>query len=218
MGVSDGLADFRVSEIAAPARELPALDVDSLLKQARAHRPELLMGAALVERAQARAELEKALSKPDWTVSLGYKRTAGFNTILAGVAVPLPLFNKNEGNILFSRQEVGREEHLLQETAAQAAADIAGAVAGIQRRRAMLADMQKGIMQQAEESLRISLAAYQEGGSDLLRLLDAQRVRNEVQLLYSRTQMEYLISLAELESAVGEEVFLPLEEVERENP
>jgi outer membrane protein TolC len=79
------------------------------------------------------------------------------------------------------------------------------ALAAVRRRHATIQDLQKGMIERAEQFWRISLAAYQEGGADLLRLLDAQRVRNEVQLLFTTTEMEYRISMAELESAVGEE-------------
>jgi len=79
----------------------------------------------------------------------------------------------------------------------------------------MIQDLQKGMVQRAEEFWRISLAAYQEGGADLLRLLDAQRVKNEAQLLLTTTQMEYRISMAELESVVGEENMVLSEELLR---
>jgi len=82
----------------------------------------------------------------------------------------------------------------------------------------MLAQMEKGMLERAEQSLRIALAAYQEGGTDLLRLLDAQRSRNEVQLLYTRTQMDYRISQVDLEYAVGEENLTLGEEVLGANP
>jgi outer membrane protein TolC len=55
----------------------------------------------------------------------------------------------------------------------------------------------------AQESARISLAAYREGGADLLRLLDSERTRSEVQLLHFRTLGEYQQSRVALETAVG---------------
>jgi outer membrane protein TolC len=65
--------------------------------------------------------------------------------------------------------------------------------------------VQDRVLDQAEESFRISLAAYQEGGTDLLRLLDAQRARNETRLLQTQAEMAYRIGLVELEASVGEE-------------
>lgn len=61
------------------------------------------------------------------------------------------------------------------------------------------------MLDRAEESWSIALAAYREGATDLLRLLDAQRSRNEIRLLDIRTRFEFQIGLVELENAVGEE-------------
>jgi outer membrane protein TolC len=60
-------------------------------------------------------------------------------------------------------------------------------------------------MKQAAESARISRAAYREGGWDLLRLLDAERLRIETQSLYYQALAEYRQSIAELETAMGVE-------------
>jgi len=43
-------------------------------------------------------------------------------------------------------------------------------------------------------------------------------VRNEVRLMYARTQMEYMISLAELENAAGVENLLLPKEAQRVKP
>jgi outer membrane protein TolC len=59
------------------------------------------------------------------------------------------------------------------------------------------------MLQRADESARIALAAYREGGADLLRLLDAQRVRIELETLYYRTLSEYRQSIVALETAMG---------------
>jgi cobalt-zinc-cadmium efflux system outer membrane protein len=216
MGVSQTSAEFTLEDVSpAPGA---VFDLQPLVERARSTRIALRLGQAFVERAQANVELEKSHAKPDWSISLGYKRTAGFNTLLAGVTVPLPFFNRNEGNIFFSQSEVKHAELLLEASVTRATSEINAALAGIRRRRDLLSRMEKGILQQSEESLRISLGAYREGGADLLRLLDAQRVRNEVQLLFARTQMEYIIGIADLENAVGSEEFLVPKESQSVKP
>jgi outer membrane protein TolC len=82
----------------------------------------------------------------------------------------------------------------------------------------MLTQMRERVLNQAEESFRISLAAYQEGGTDLLRLLDAQRARNEIRLLQTQAEMAYQVSQLELEAAVGQENLAVSQELLRETP
>ncbi len=215
MGIGGVTADFKLVESKAAPPPSSVTGMSDLLARARSKRPEIQLGAALVERARGYVASQKAMAKPDWNVMFGYKRTAGYDTLLAGISVPLPIFNRNQGNIQYGDSEVERALHTLGAVEAQMEAEIGSALAGIRRRHSMLQEMQRGLVDHAEESWKISLAAYREGGTDLLRLLDAQKVRSEVQSLFTRTQIEYRLSLAELESAVGEENLSLAEELLR---
>jgi cobalt-zinc-cadmium efflux system outer membrane protein len=197
--------DFRL--IGEPTTSLPSrgIGVSELLEQVLQARPDLQSMAADVERARRQVRLAEARSRPDWEVIFGYKRTEGFNTVLGGVSIPLPIFDRNQGNIRFNQSEVDRAEALLRERQRQAQTEVAGAVAALGRRASMLRRIEEGMLERAEESWQISLAAYREGATDLLRLLDAQRSRNEVRLLRIRTRLELQVSLVDLEEAVGVE-------------
>lgn len=183
----------------------PGVGLSELLNRALQLRPDLQVTEAEVERARRRLNLEQAQARPDWDLIFGYKRTEGFNTVLAGVSIPLPVFDRNEGNILFNQSEVDRAQALLQAQRRRVQTEVEGALSTLARRVAMLRQLDEGMLQRAEESWQISLAAYQEGATDLLRLLDAQRSRNEVRLLRIRTQLELQMSLVDLEEAVGAE-------------
>ena len=96
--------------------------------------------------------------------------------------------------------------------------DVAAALSKVRRRYALLKQTQSGILKRAEESFQIALAAYQEGATSLLRLLDAQQARNEIRLLRSQTEMEFELGLVELETSVGKENLSVGEELLREIP
>ncbi|HEX2523697.1 MAG TPA: TolC family protein, partial [Terriglobia bacterium] len=198
------------------ATQTIATSLELLLRLARQKRFEVLLSQAMVEQARAKLTLEQAQSHPDWSVLWGYKRTAGFNTMLAGVSVPLPFFDRNKGSIASSSSELERAQALLRATLAEAETEVAAAVGRLRRRYLMLRQVRDRVLDQAEESLRISLAAYQEGGTDLLRLLDAQRSRNDTRLLQTQAEMAYRIGLVELEAAVGEENLSVTEELLRD--
>ena len=55
----------------------------------------------------------------------------------------------------------------------------------------------------AGEVYRIVDEAYRETGSDILRLLDAERTRIEAELMFTRTQSELQQSAVALETAQG---------------
>jgi outer membrane protein TolC len=193
-----------------------AASLEHLLQLARQKRFDVLRSQALVEQARAKLKLEQAQSRPDWTALWGYKRTAGFNTVLAGISIPLPFFDRNQGTIASISSELEGARALLRATMTQVETETAAAVAQLRRRYAMLRQVRDRVLDQAEESLRISLAAYKEGGTDLLRLLDAQRARNQTRLLQTEAEMAYRIGLVELEANVGDEKLSVTQELLRE--
>jgi outer membrane protein TolC len=212
MGVQESHRKLQLVDSEGPAPSTGNLEREQFFERARSNRWEVQAARLQVERARSSLAMEKSLGSPDLNAILGYKRTGGLDTLVAGIMVPLPFFHRNQGAILQSGTEITRAQELLRSITIQVEAEVAQALSVLRRRFAMLQQMQKGMVERAEQSWRIALAAYQEGGFDLVRLLDAQRSKNEVQLLYSRTSLEYRINLIDLESALGEEN-LPVSEV-----
>jgi len=205
MGWSDQSASFELVEQPIPDVPGGGDSLPQLLERARQTRPEVLLAQSKVERARRRESLAQAEGKQSWDLVFGYKRTAGYNTLLGGVSIPLPLFDKNAGNVLYFRTDVQRAEALLREQVVMVDGEVNLAMATLRRRFAILRGMEEGMLDRADESWEIARAAYQEGAIDLLRLLDAQRSSNEVHLLQNRTQIEFQLDLVQLENAVGQE-------------
>jgi cobalt-zinc-cadmium efflux system outer membrane protein len=62
------------------------------------------------------------------------------------------------------------------------------------------------LLPRAEESRKIAEALYEEGATNLLQLLDAQRAFNEARLRAHQILFEYQVSRSLLERAVGIEL------------
>jgi outer membrane protein, heavy metal efflux system len=173
MGITDLSARFRLTEL-DPARTGGSLsDEPALRTTARRQRAEIAYSQAILERARAELELQRANSRPDWSVVFGYKRTAGYNAILGGVSVPIPVFDRKEGQIASAIAEVDRAGELLKVANLQVEGEVASALSSLRRRKALMDQVERGLFGRAEESWKIALAAYREGGTDLLQLLDA---------------------------------------------
>jgi outer membrane protein, heavy metal efflux system len=172
------------------------------------NRPEIRLARKAVEQAKANVRLQRANARPDVDLVLGYKRTAGQHTVVGGVQVNLPVSNRNEGLIAAADAEVRAASSDVAAAEALVRAEVRAASAEVRMRREQLTHLYGevaggGLRGMATESLRIALAAYREGGTDLLRLLDAERVRIELQVQYYPTLAEYRQSVAALESALG---------------
>jgi cobalt-zinc-cadmium efflux system outer membrane protein len=206
MGAAELSTDFELRQPdARPAsiswESAPA--TQQTVESALAHRAEILLGRAHVERARAALDVQRSLARPDVTPYLGYKRTSSFHTLVGGFSIPLPVRDKNIGGIEEALAEVRRQEAALRAAEARVRAQVATAVEAVRRRSEMLRSMETGVLDRARETSRIALAAYQEGGAELLDVLDAERAQNEIGLFYSRLLFDYQLSWVELEAAAG---------------
>jgi cobalt-zinc-cadmium efflux system outer membrane protein len=167
-------------------------------------RPEMLSARAAVQRAKLNVALQQANANPDTEVLFGYKRTAGFDTLLVGLQLDLPIRNKNRGAIAAASAEVKAAESAVDATAQRIRADIAAAYAEYAAKQRLIRDTLLPMRDRAEQIVRIARAAYREGGIDLLRVIDAERSRIEAQVAYYRAMGEYQQRIAALRFAIGE--------------
>ena len=206
MGVTQTSADFALLR-PAPRSAIPGWDqgvaMEASVASALAHRAELLLARALVERAQAALSLERARARPDLRPYVGYKRTNSLDTVIGGLMVDLPVRDKNTGNIEEAVAEVRQQEAVLRASEARVRSEVISAVETVRRRAEMLRTMESGVLDGARETFRIARAAVEEGGAEPLDVLAAQSVQDEVELIRSRLQFDYETSWVELETAMG---------------
>ncbi len=161
----------------------------------------LLVNAAEQELRAADLEVQferrRLLAAP--SLSLGFEshdpggQTGALPTI--GIALPLPIFNRNRASILAAQAVQSRRAALLATTRLEVNATIA------QARRASIvararAERSARLVTGADNIAALSLLAYREGASTLLNVLEAQRT--------SRTTLaQYIDDLASARNAAG---------------
>ena len=129
--------------------------------------------------------------------------TYGVNTVIAGFQVTLPFVNKNQGNREAAEAEVRRRQQLLAAVETDVRAEYEGALQDYQMRRDEAIATLEPLRQEAANLEQIATAAYAEGGTDLLRLLDAERARIDADLAWARGMADYHQSIVRLEAAEG---------------
>ncbi|MEX2303804.1 MAG: TolC family protein, partial [Bryobacterales bacterium] len=83
-----------------------------LYRFASTSRPDLRAAQAEMQRSVAQNRFQRAISSPNITVGGGYKRNGPDNTLVFGVTIPLPLFDRNQGGVLRSEAETRRAGNL----------------------------------------------------------------------------------------------------------
>jgi outer membrane protein, heavy metal efflux system len=173
---------------------------------AQNYRADVSAAVAYLNAANQRLALEHARAKPDISPFAGYKRVGNDNTILAGVSIPLKTQDRNQAEIARADSDVRAAQTRLQLMRNHAAAEVEAAFAGLQASRELVDTFEKELLQQADESRTITLAAYEEGGTELLPVLEAQRTRADVRQEYFKTLFDYQAGIVALELAVGREI------------
>lgn len=196
---------FVIEDLPLQMPNANGIDEAGLVKEALQRRPEAQLARCQVERAHAQVNLDRSMGLPDLTAILGYKRTVGQDTIMAGFSIPLPLFDRNQGIVARSLAEITKAEALREATTQSIRSEVNSALASLRRRYAMLNRIKASMLPKAEESWRIARAAYREQGVDIMRFIDAFRTHSEIRLIHERTMREYQLSMVELEAAVGQE-------------
>ncbi|MGC4014788.1 MAG: TolC family protein [Luteolibacter sp.] len=167
------------------------------------HRPEVVLARQTVAQAEAQVKLQIANARPDPDYLFGYKRTAGFDSLIAGVQINLPVRNRNQGNIASAEADLRAARETVRGVETQVAAEFQSALRDYELKRKLVSGELPSMVQRARDSARVAQFAFREGGVDVLRLLDAERVRIETQLMYTRSLAEFQQSAVALQVAAG---------------
>lgn len=181
-------------------------NLDSLLETALRERPDIRAAEREVQASKERLTLEQARSHGDVTPFVGYKRLANDNTVMFGISMPLKLRDRNQANIARAEADRKAAETLLEVARSHTIAEVKAAYEAFRTAREQVQTFREELLNQADESRLIALAAYQEGATQLLSVLEAERTRAEVRQQYFRTLFDYQVGISELELAVGKEI------------
>ncbi len=200
LGVPDDQLPL-LAPLAAPA--LPEGPDSSRVRElVRTTRPELAAREAALEEARAKARAEQRGMLGDVQLQGGSKETGGFLTGQLGVALPFPLFNRNEGARQRSRGELAEALALRDDALLAVRGDVVAAWRAY-------AEIRRTVTQAGSFSTRgrevatIARVAYGEGQASLVELLDAERAAAESMTMHLRWAAEAWLARLEFERALG---------------
>jgi cobalt-zinc-cadmium efflux system outer membrane protein len=161
----------------------------------------------LVEAATASLSFARRNSFPSFDIEAGYKkRTGGFEGFVFGVTIPLPIFDRNQGDIERAKRAIEQEIAALELVKKNAIYE----VAILQEKIVSLSKIISDASQQLDTTLqltKIARIAYEEGETGILELLDAVRSEKALTMEYNSTLYDYWTAVFELEKAAGKRLF-----------
>jgi cobalt-zinc-cadmium efflux system outer membrane protein len=177
---------------------LPDLQVKAL-----ATRPDLLAAQKSVKAANSQIALARADAKVDVNASASYSHVSGASSTSLFFNVPLPFFNRNQGEIARTKFALTGAELTARAAEDTVMTDVTNAYESASSNQDVVKLYVSGYLKQAQDSRDISQYAYKAGAATLLDFLDAERSYRSTQLAYRQALAAYMLSLEQLRQAIG---------------
>jgi len=176
---------------------MPGLPDSALIEQRLKESPFLRRAQLELERRKSLVNVEQSKTVQDFTVSVGVQRReeSQREQMLVGISVPIPLYNRNQGNLLeaLRREDKARDE--LVATRIKLASEVYQVVERADARRQEVELLRGEVLPGARSAYEAATIGFENGKFSFLEVLDAQRT------LFS-AKSQYLNALAALHRAV----------------
>jgi outer membrane protein, heavy metal efflux system len=178
-------------------------NVEDLQLKALQNRPDLRAAQQGVTAAKSQYELQKAIGKRDVTGQMNYTHSGGVNTASLFGSIQLPIFDRNQGEILRASYAITQAQEQEKATSGQSLTDVRDAYESLRTNDKVVTLYRSGYLDVAQKDRDISEYAYRRGAASLLNFLDAERSYRATQLAYRQALASYLLALEQLREAVG---------------
>ncbi len=171
-----------------------------------AERPDVLAAESALRQSKSDLNLQKSMRIPDPTFSIGEEHNPPgggppTDTLLIGLSFPLPLWNRNRGEIRAAQATVEQNATMLAKAKAQEALEVATATSAYHEASTRLQQYREQILPKAR-AVRESVAfSYEKGGASLLDLLEAERADNDARLAAAQAMSDTAGAAADLKAA-----------------
>ncbi|MEX8546252.1 MAG: TolC family protein [Mucilaginibacter sp.] len=121
---------FIVPDIGTPTTNPVPLNINALIDTARANRGDYQASKYALAQAGHNLSYQKALAVPDVSIGVDYDRASNYVPNYYGLAIslPLPFFNRNQGNIKSAKFNIQNQENVLKNSDLQVRNDVVTAV------------------------------------------------------------------------------------------
>lgn len=179
-----------------------------MLIEKMAQSPELARWTTEMHKRQSLLDLTKARAVPDPEISIAYRRIneSKDNAFMAGISIPLPVFDRNQGRIQQAQIRINQGEWEKEtarnnlNTKIESLYPIAEALAN------EITVLKQKSIPLAENAFSIISDSYQRGKFQLIDVLDAQRTLFETRRRLVESMADYKMTITELERLIGQDL------------
>ncbi len=200
-----GKEDFVINSVPEDNSTVKRLPKIEELKSVISETPEVVLSKKREIQKNREIDLQKALAVPNLKVGAGmkYVKETGDNAFLISAGIPLPIFDRNQGNIEAALAELGSVESTTKSITLELLSKLDELYSTAQTEINTLNMLQSSLLPQARKALEIIKDGNKNGRFTILDVLDSQRTLFELESEYLKTNTELKIVLARLERITG---------------
>jgi cobalt-zinc-cadmium efflux system outer membrane protein len=188
-------------------RDPQTTDVETLRARALQLRPDVQAMRHDQARSTADIRLQLAQGTIDYTVSGEFHRQraplATGNQYGLYLSAPIPIFNRNQGEIARARQEEQQIEAKIRALELDVSTEVQAAYETYTASRDVVTTIEGQMLVQARDVRTATEYSYRRGEASFVEFLDAVRVFNDTMQSYNGARAEYARSLYMLDSTTG---------------
>ncbi len=199
-------AETPTTVVEPPADPGQTGDLPALLARALERQPEVRAAHHGAQAAALAAERALVERRPEVAIgpTLGTDHAESFAG--AGVSLRLPLWNRNQGNIVSAASARDEARALLDVVRLTLSRQVAESFDRYLAARAQKQVFEQGLLETSARMLEKARQAYQGGETGILEFLDARRTALAVREEYLRASLDAALAAAQLRRAVGDDV------------
>lgn len=161
-----------------------------------------------INRRVAQLDLEHAKAIPDVTLGAGVRTSQDTDStaMVASVSMPIPFFDRNEGNIAAARRRVSKAENEKLAVRNELYATLVEALGELDVAATELRALEKDVLPGAQSAYEKTKIGFDEGKFDILSVLDVQRTIFETRLEVLTARANYEKARARVEALIGRDL------------
>jgi cobalt-zinc-cadmium efflux system outer membrane protein len=189
---------------------LSALPLRKALETARTNRPDLRASVATVRQQKQNVSLQKSLAVPDLTLGTFYDHNGAVGLHYTGLTVgmPLPVFNRNQGNVRLAEAQHQGSQQALNQQEASVVNEVTEAYRKAQEAERLSAAFPADYFADADRLLDGVLRSYQRKAITLLEFLDFLDSYKTGVIQFNQSRAERLNAFDKLNEQLGQQVFV----------
>jgi cobalt-zinc-cadmium efflux system outer membrane protein len=189
-------------------RDTQPVALDVVRRRALARRPDIEALRGDQARSTAEVRLQLAQGKVDYTVSGEFHRQRAPHDIAGNeygvyLSAPIPIFNRNQGEVARARQEQQQIEAKIRALEAEVINEVEAAYEAYAASRDVVESIETQMLAQARDVRATTEYSYRRGEASFVEFLDAVRAFNETMLGYNDARAELARSLYALDATSG---------------